>query len=739
MCEPVDSDRPITLRSLPLLGFVLLWLSLAPAFPVQAAPAAGPTSADCLGCHSDKDLKMDVAGRSVSVFVDAARLKGSVHGSFECTDCHTGIKEVPHAEKLPPVVCKNCHDEAASAFSRSAHGKPGGPQLDCPACHGAHDIQPAASLGITPCRQCHETTVAGYLDSIHGRAVARGIKDAAVCTDCHGKVHTLLGQSDPKSPTNRKNMAATCGRCHADRTLVQRYQIPIPEAYQLYEKSVHSRAVEEGLPAATCNNCHRSHDILRATNPRSSIYRLNIPQTCGRCHDDESKKYLESIHGMGLRQGVTEAPVCTDCHGEHLIRAAQDPNSPVSATQVSKTCASCHGVTRIVQKYNIPTNRVETYYNTYHGLAIQGGSTVAANCASCHGNHLILPTSDPRSSVNKANLPATCGRCHPGAGANFAEGPIHLSLSERHEPILFYVRQFYLLLILTTIGGMSAHNALDFFWKLRRDYRRRGGVEGAVVAEYEIQEPGAQRWFVRMTASERWQHGLLSVSFLVLVYTGFALKFPDNWLFSWFTALEGGYAIRGWTHRGAGVVLILAGLWHLGYLSTRQGRTYVVHMLPRYQDAKETVLNALYLVGLRAESPRFDRFSYIEKAEYWALIWGSGVMITTGLMLWFENLTLRVFPLWVVDLLTIIHYYEAWLATLAILVWHFYFVIFNPDVYPMNWSWLTGKISEDALRHEHPREYERLLASGQIPIEPGKASVLDEPGEPGEPPAPPGT
>jgi cytochrome b subunit of formate dehydrogenase len=144
-------------------------------------------------------------------------------------------------------------------------------------------------------------------------------------------------------------------------------------------------------------------------------------------------------------------------------------------------------------------------------------------------------------------------------------------------------------------------------------------------------------------------------------------------------------------------------------------------MLPRYEDVKEAVLNVLYLAGVRAEGPRFDRFSYIEKVEYWALIWGSAVMITTGLMLWFENLTLRFFPLWAVDLLTLIHYYEAWLATLAILIWHFYFVIFNPDVYPMNWSWITGKISEDMLRREHPCEYERLLESGQLDTPPSGA------------------
>ncbi len=703
-------------------------LLLAP----RSAGAAAPTDADCLGCHGDKNLKTTVAGKSVSLFVDASALKNSVHNSIGCTDCHAGITSIPHAPKVPPVECQSCHGDAAAAFGQSLHGKMG---LECQACHGTHGIKPPATLGSAPCKSCHEPMVTSYLKSIHGQANSHGIKEAASCTDCHGKMHTLLPPDDAKSPINRKNMAGTCGRCHADRTLMARFQIPIPEAYQLYEKSVHSRAVAEGLPAATCNNCHRSHDILPSTDAQASINRLNIPATCGQCHGEESKAYLQSIHGTAMRRGVNDSPVCTDCHGEHRIQAARDPSSPVSPTQVSRTCASCHGVTQIAERYNMPTNRVETYLNTFHGLASQGGSTVAANCASCHGNHLILPSSDPRSSVNPGHLPSTCGQCHPGASVNFAMGPVHLTLSESPQPVLRYVRQAYLLLILLTIGGMGIHNGLDFVRKLRRDYLRRGGAAEAVVVEEAPRDFfGAERWFPRMTLDERWQHGLLTVSFLVLVYTGFALKFPDTWLFRWFAALENGYAIRGWTHRGAGVVLILAGVWHLGYLLTRRGRGYLSGMLPRYEDVRDGVFNILYLAGLRAEPPRFDRFSYIEKLEYWALIWGSFVMISTGLMLWFVNVTLRFFPLWVTDLLTLIHYYEAWLATLAILVWHFYFVIFNPDVYPMNWSWITGRVSEETLRHEHPREYERLVES-QAPTPPEESGPEMHPPET-PPPAP---
>jgi formate dehydrogenase gamma subunit len=681
------------------------------AQPTPARPAAGPSNEECLGCHADKGLTKQVEGKAISLFTDEAVLKASAHGRLDCTACHAGIAEVPHPEKLAPVSCQKCHGKTAAIFSGSIHGRPGGRgrPVACQSCHGSHGVNPAAELGAKPCETCHAPVTQAYVGSVHARALARGIQDASLCFDCHGEAHRVRSHLDPESPTFRARTAQTCGRCHADRALVERRQIPVPQAYQLYEKSVHGRAVAEGKSAATCDDCHASHDLRRANDPKSSIYRENIPKTCGKCHVQEARAYLGSIHGTALLNGVTKSPVCTDCHGEHSIRAAQDPESRVSVARVSKTCGSCHEAQRISEEYDIPGGRLETYSDSFHGLAVRGGSKVAANCASCHGVHDIRPSTDPKSAINPAHLPATCGKCHPGAGENFAKGAVHVALTAREDPILFYVRNFYILLIVVTISGMGAHNALDFFRKLRREYRRRGGNAAPVPAdEFNADTRETEGWVERMTLSERWQHGLMASSFIVLVYTGFALKFPDTWLFAWFVALEKGYALRSWVHRSAAVVMVLACLWHLLYLPTKRGRAHVLAMLPRYQDVKEAILNLGYLLGLRAEPPAFDRFCYIEKAEYWALIWGSVVMAATGFMLWFENLTLRQLAKWVLDLATLVHYYEAWLATLAILVWHIYYVIFNPDVYPMNWTWLTGKVSEEMLRHEHPREYERL-------------------------------
>ena len=696
-------------------GLVLsLWFGL----PALGGAPAGPTNEDCLGCHADKGLAKEVKGKKVSLYADETVLKASAHGPLACTDCHADIKEVPHPEKLAPVSCLNCHPDAADTVAKSVHGRKDGPQLDCQSCHGAHGVRRAAQLGTAPCETCHQSEVRGWQASVHGQAVAHGVKEAAHCSDCHGSTHRLASQKDPGAPTSRVKMAETCGRCHADRALIEKRKIPIPQAFQLYQKSVHGRAVAAGLPAATCNTCHSSHEIRRATDPQSTVNRRTIPKTCGACHAEESKVYLESIHGTAMRNGATKAPVCTDCHGEHSISGAQDPNSRVSVAQVTKTCSSCHAALEITEKYGLPENRVTSYQDSFHGLAARGGNLTAANCASCHGFHDVRLSTDTRSSIYPSNLPATCGKCHPGASENFAKGSVHVSVTQQEAPILYYVRTFYLLMIVGTIGGMAAHNGLDFLRKLRRTYRDWLVTE-ATEAMHDMEPEGS---VLRMSLAERCQHALLASSFIVLVYTGFALKFPDTWLFAWLVALEQGSAIRGWVHRGAAVAMILACLWHLAYLPTRRGRALVADMLPRPEDVKEVWQNVGYLSGLRSDPPRFGRFSYIEKAEYWSLIWGSMVMVVTGFALWFETEAMRFLPLWTLDLATMVHYYEAWLATLAIVVWHFYMVIFNPDVYPMNWTWLTGKISTAMLRHEHPREYERLREQEEAESDSGESA-----------------
>jgi cytochrome b subunit of formate dehydrogenase len=298
--------------------------------------------------------------------------------------------------------------------------------------------------------------------------------------------------------------------------------------------------------------------------------------------------------------------------------------------------------------------------------------------------HNILPSSDPRSTINHANLAKTCGQCHPGANEKFITSKVHLDAANKADmgtKVIGLISKFYIWMIVGVIGGMVLHNLLVFRKKL---------------ALHRIGHP---RILFRMTLPQRVQHLTLLISFFTLVLTGFALRYPSSWLAMAFINEH----IRSLIHRIAGVVLIAVSMFHIWYVSTNpDGRQLIKDMLPDWKDVTDVRDALLYYLGVSEQRPMFRRFSYAEKAEYWALVWGMFVMAATGLMAWFKGFVGERVPGWWVDAAITIHWYEAILATLAIVVWHIYAVIFDPDAYPMNWAWFDGKMSIEHYEHEHP-------------------------------------
>jgi formate dehydrogenase gamma subunit len=216
-----------------------------------------------------------------------------------------------------------------------------------------------------------------------------------------------------------------------------------------------------------------------------------------------------------------------------------------------------------------------------------------------------------------------------------------------------------------------------------------------------------------MSRAQRRQHFILAGSFIVLAVTGFALKFPDSWLAR---ALGSSEPFRRWAHRVAGIILLLGGVWHLIYLlSSPDGRRLVRDLFPLKKDLRDCWRAARWLCGLRKEKPKISRFGYAEKMEYWAVVWGTIIMGVTGLMIWFKIDVTRFLPRWIVDVALTIHYYEAVLACLAIVVWHFYHVIFDPDVYPLNPACWDGRVSRRWQAHEHPLDVPKR---GPPPVDP---------------------
>jgi predicted CXXCH cytochrome family protein len=370
-------------------------------------------------------------------------------------------------------------------------------EADCLGCHGDKSLQDAAG---------HSVGVDGdtFHASLHG---------SMKCGDCHT---TIKDYPHPDQVTPVK-----CESCHTG------------EAEGL-AGSVHANRAEH-----PCTSCHGdAHAIFPKSDPRSAVYPLNVPHTCGNCHGNDAlaKKhglpnvyplYIDSIHGFALsKEGLLVAANCQSCHGSHHILSHADPQSPTYKTNIPKTCGQCHaGITanylggvhgKAVASGNLnapvcsdchtahailqPTeatfrmqstpicgschkDKLSTYRDTFHSqLGSLGGYVETARCWDCHGAHDVLPASDPRSPIAPANLVATCGKCHAGANASFVQYQPHANAHNRKlNPALFYIRLFMNLLLAGVLTFFMIHTIL---WLIRSRYQQvktrsaKGGKNG---------------------------------------------------------------------------------------------------------------------------------------------------------------------------------------------------------------------------------------------------------------------
>ena len=681
------------------------------------------TDDDCLSCHSDNELTMERNGKTVSLFVDQNVLLNSTHKKLSCVSCHKDFsaEEIPHKENIEPIKCSSCHKDAA--IKHTFHPKMfrvgekfDDPALNCKGCHGTHDVISTktrksifyVSNLTNACGNCHKDVKSDFINCIHYKSLLDENPFAPNCLTCHKSKITkfYLNQDTLKTKIAQEKL---CLNCHLEKPEVSSKVATKVSFIRAYENSVHGQSLLKGnAKAANCVDCHSSHLIIKSTDEKSPVSKFNVASTCGKCHEEIAKEFSESIHGVALQRRNIDAPTCTDCHGEHNILSPNDPRAPVSVRNVAvQVCAPCHSSVKLAERYGLNARQVVTFSTSYHGLAIRGGDTEAANCASCHGYHNIKPSTDSTSTIHKSNLVKTCGKCHPGANERFAMGKIHITETEKDEPILYWISTIYIILIATIVGGMFIHNLLDF---IKRAKRRKMIQRGLIKHEYH-----GHSLYLRMTVNERIQHFLLLISFFTLVITGFALRFPEAW---WVRHLRdlipGFFEWRSLLHRIAAVVMVVDSIYHIFYLSfTERGRQLFKDLLPNIKDVKDAIGVFKYNIGLSPVKPKLDRFSYAEKAEYWALIWGTAVMTITGIIMWFENTFIGIFTKLGYDIARTIHYFEAWLAFLSILVWHFYFVLFNPDVYPMSLAWIKGYLTEEEMAEEHPLELERIKKQQQ--------------------------
>jgi predicted CxxxxCH...CXXCH cytochrome family protein len=408
------------------------------------------------------------------------------------------------------------------------------------------------------CQGCHQQAATDFWRGPHGVALNRGEKGVPTCVSCHGS-HGVKSPRDPSAPTWPGRAAMTCGTCH-------------PQAADEFGPSVHGRVLAAGQVAVapSCSTCHGAHTA-------APVRREQEAATCGTCHIAAQLAFTRSVHGTAVRRGVLHAPTCTGCHGIHAVPAAAVPTSPTAAVRVAEaTCARCHASVRITQMHNLPTQVVEDFWGSFHGLAAAAGDRWVANCASCHGYHEIRPSSDPLSSIHPVNLGRTCGQCHPGAGERFAQGGVHHIPTTWGHRLVDTVRTMYTGMIAVVIGLMAVHNGLDF-QRRWRDRRRRAHPPEGTAGPVSL----------RFTVNERLQHWLTAASFGTLVFTGFALRL--GWRLPW-VAEEMQQPTRAAIHRGTATLLMGLAVYHLGYLVlTARGRAMARAILPRLQSAADLV------------------------------------------------------------------------------------------------------------------------------------------------------
>jgi nitrate/TMAO reductase-like tetraheme cytochrome c subunit len=241
------------------------------------------------------------------------------------------------------------------------------------------------------------------------------------------------------------------------------------------------------LNAAVCTDCHNPHEQGRITDKATgkllSSARLNIPQTCAKCHSSIYNSYRVSVHGAALiQENNLDVPTCIDCHGVHNI---QDPTTAQFRNDTPLLCAKCHTSQPLMSKYKLSTNVLNTYVADFHGTTVTlfekdspGLPTNKPVCTDCHGVHDISRVNNVYTGIAlRNNLLVKCKRCHPSATANFPDAWMsHYIASPTEYPLVYYVNLFYKFLIPGVLGGMGVFVVTDFIRRLIE--RRKGAAHG---------------------------------------------------------------------------------------------------------------------------------------------------------------------------------------------------------------------------------------------------------------------
>lgn len=579
--------------------------------------------------------------------------------------------------KIPAEICLTCHGMEGFAVP-GADGKPRSLTVQPEKFHGSMH-------GKLDCVDCHTNIT---------QAPHEPVQVKVDCVSCHEN-KWAAAEAAPKGaePANKPTL-------HLVFQMIGKYM-----------NSIHARPsrADQSHTNAACYDCHEPHAVYAPGTAEWLQWRMRLPEICGKCHTKELAAYSTSVHGRQvLHYENAKAPVCADCHTNHDI---QNPQLASTRLVITQNCGGCH------------QTQLHTYLETYHGQVTSLGYGNTAKCFDCHGFHTIQKVDDPHSTVYPANRLNTCQKCHTNATPGFATFQPHGNPNDfKHYPVLWITQHFMTLLLIGVFTFFWTHSGLWFYrsWKERRQYGGHAPVyvrmEAAAVAPVV---PEKRRFLQRFPAVWRVAHLCLLLSTMTLVLTGMTLFYSNSpWAPNVMHVL-GGPVREGIIHRVAATIFISVFLVHGAMILVRLSRSRTFRwfgpdsLLPRWQDLWDIMAMYKWFLGV-GRRPVFDRWTYWEKFDYWAVFWGMGVIGISGAMLWGKRYVAAVLPGYVFNIATIFHGEEAVLAAVFLFTVHFFNNHFRPDKFPLDTVMFTGVMSLEEFQREHTEEYERLVATGQL-------------------------
>ena len=564
----------------------------------------------------------------------------------------------------------------------------------CLKCHGKEDYSRKDENGIPRDLSIRsgdfEHSVHGELDcvSCHQDITKpkhrKGIERSVDCVDCH---------------TDLWNQALVLGTTEQNKRLGE-----VAQQIDSYLNSVHAQPSSENptQPNARCYDCHDAHYLQPFDAATEASARMDTPEVCGQCHTEQRDDYFISVHGQENLEGNQDAATCIDCHTPHSI---EKPKELTGRLVITQNCGGCH------------QENLGSYMQTYHGKVTLLGYSETAKCFDCHGSHGILRLDNPLSKMHADNRLESCQDCHANATQGYVSFQPHGTTHDFEKyPEMWIASKFMIGLLIGTFGFFWAHTALWFY----REYRDRKEGKNRLHIDTEFLSIDGKTHFNRFGPWWRLAHLIGAVSIMIATLSGITLLYAES---SWAPVLVkvlGGPQTAGIIHRIGAVGFMGVFFVHLVYFTIHIGRNLKTFqwfgpnsLIPNWQDIKDIGYMFMWFIG-RAPRPRFDHFTYWEKFDYWAPFWGMMIIGISGAMMWFPEITAAYLPGWVFNVAAIVHGEEAFLAAVFLFTVHFFNNHFRPDKFPQDITMFTGKVPLEIYRHEHRKEFDRLVATGEL-------------------------